>query len=42
MNIILVTVDCLRYDHLSLYGYRRMTSPFLDGIAERGLVLGSV
>jgi arylsulfatase A-like enzyme len=29
-NVILVSVDTLRADHLSLYGYRRPTSRYLD------------
>ncbi|MCP5101759.1 MAG: sulfatase-like hydrolase/transferase [bacterium] len=37
-NIILVTIDTLRADHLSSYGYHRETSPFIDGIADRSLV----
>ena len=35
-NIILVTIDTLRPDHLSCYGYGRETSPFIDGLAARG------
>ncbi|MFC2162741.1 sulfatase [Candidatus Altiarchaeota archaeon] len=30
-NVILVTVEALRPDHMSLYGYERETTPFLDG-----------
>jgi len=37
-NVVLVTIDTLRVDHLGCYGYPRPTSPFLDSIAERGLV----
>jgi arylsulfatase A-like enzyme len=37
-SILLVTVDSLRADHLSCYGYERETTPFLDGIAEDGHV----
>ncbi len=37
MNIILITVDCLRNDHLSCYGYGRKTSPFIDSLARRGV-----
>jgi arylsulfatase A-like enzyme len=32
-NIILITLDTLRADHLSCYGYSRPTSPILDGFA---------
>jgi arylsulfatase A-like enzyme len=33
-NILLVTVDALRADHLGSYGYRRPTSPRLDAFAR--------
>jgi glucan phosphoethanolaminetransferase (alkaline phosphatase superfamily) len=29
-NVILITVDALRADHMSCYGYKRKTTPFLD------------
>jgi len=31
-NVILITIDCLRYDHLSSNGYPRETTPFLDSL----------
>lgn len=34
-NIILITVDALRPDHMSLYGYGRPTTPSLDRLAAR-------
>lgn len=37
-NILLITVDTLRADHLSLYGYSRETSPAIDAIGEEGMV----
>ena len=36
-NIILITVDTLRPDHLGCYGYRRPTSPSIDSLAARGV-----
>jgi len=36
-NVVLVTLDALRADHLSSYGYERDTSPFLDTLAEDGV-----
>jgi arylsulfatase A-like enzyme len=36
-NLLLVTVDCLRRDRLSAYGYERRTTPFLDSMLERAL-----
>ena len=35
-NVVMVTIDTLRADHLGCYGYDRPTSPFLDSIAEAG------
>jgi arylsulfatase A-like enzyme len=35
-NILLISIDALRADHLSCYGYDRQTSPVLDGLAARG------
>ncbi|MFN2590897.1 MAG: sulfatase [Actinomycetota bacterium] len=36
-NILLVTVDCLRRDRLSGYGYDRPTTPFLDRLLPTAL-----
>jgi arylsulfatase A-like enzyme len=36
--VILVTIDTLRADHLSSYGYARPTSPFLDRLAKEGVL----
>ncbi len=38
MNIVLIALDTQRADHLGCYGYPKNTSPFLDSIAERGVV----
>jgi len=38
MNVLLITIDTLRADHLGLYGYQRNTSPHLDAFARRGTV----
>ena len=35
-NIILIGVDSLRADHLSSYGYPRLTSPHIDRFARQG------
>lgn len=37
-SVILLVVDTLRRDHLSLYGYERQTSPQIDRWAKQGLV----
>ena len=37
-HVILVVFDALRADHLGCYGYNRNTSPFLDKLAEEGVL----
>ena len=36
-NVLLISVDTLRADHLSCYGYERRTSPQLDALASQGV-----
>jgi arylsulfatase A-like enzyme len=38
LNVLLVTIDTLRADHLGAYGYPRPTSPRIDAVARRGVV----
>ena len=38
LNVLMVVVDTLRADRLSLYGYRRPTSPNLDAFARDAVV----
>jgi len=33
-NLILIVVDAMRPDHMSLFGYGRKTTPYLDGLAR--------
>ena len=37
-NVLLITIDTLRADHLSCYGYERSTSPTLDALAAEGVL----
>lgn len=37
-NLVIVTLDTTRADHLGLYGYFRDTSPVLDAFAEHAIV----
>ena len=37
-NILIYTIDTLRADHASLYGYARDTTPFLKKLAASGVV----
>jgi len=41
-NITLITVDCLRPDHLNCYGYPRLTSPFISLLARKGLMFTNI
>lgn len=41
-NVLLVTIDTLRRDHVSCYGYSRATTPNLDRIASEGVVFDNV
>jgi arylsulfatase A-like enzyme len=36
-NVLLITIDCLRPDHTSVYGYERPTTPHLDDLASEGV-----
>ncbi len=37
-NIILLVLDTTRADHFGLYGYARDTTPFIDQLADEGMV----
>lgn len=40
-SIVLITVDCLRADHVGFLGYDRPTTPFLDSLARKAFVFPS-
>ncbi|MCH2170931.1 sulfatase-like hydrolase/transferase [Myxococcota bacterium] len=37
-NVLLISIDTLRADHLSAYGYQRATSPHIDALARQGVM----
>ena len=37
-NVILISLDTVRADHLSVYGYQRSTTPNLERLAQEGIV----
>jgi len=37
-NVLLITVDSLRADHLGIYGYYKDISPNLDKLAKKGII----
>jgi len=36
--VILISIDTLRADHLSSYGYRKLLTPHIDAFAREGTV----
>ena len=41
-NVVLITVDTLRADHLGCYGYERDTTPVLDALASDDILFENV
>jgi choline-sulfatase len=41
-SVILISVDTLRADHLSCYGYRRASTPHIDALARGGTIFTQV
>jgi len=39
-NVVLVSIDSLRADHLGVYGYKRSTSPNIDRFAKQAIRFG--
>src|SRR5690349_10824735 len=37
LNVLLVTIDTLRADHVGCYGYKAASTPVIDGVAKRGV-----
>lgn len=40
--MLLVTIDCLRSDHVGCYGYERPTTPTIDKLASEGVALNGI
>ena len=38
-NVLFIVLDTVRADHLSLYGYHRPTTPMLERLARRGILI---
>lgn len=36
LNVVLITIDTVRADHIGAYGYERPTSPHIDRVAREG------
>jgi arylsulfatase A-like enzyme len=41
-NVLVISIDTLRADHLSCYGYARPTSPRIDALAKEGVLFEHV
>ncbi len=41
-NVILISIDTLRADHLSSYGFPRLTTPHIDALAREGVMFRNV
>jgi arylsulfatase A-like enzyme/Flp pilus assembly protein TadD len=37
-NVVLITIDTLRADHVGCYGYKQIETPTIDGLARDGIV----
>ena len=37
-NVVLISIDTCRADHLSCYGYKRKTTPHIDAVAREGVL----
>lgn len=37
-NVLVIVIDTLRADHMSLYGYSRQTTPNVDAFAQKGVI----
>ncbi len=38
LNVVVITIDTLRPDHLHCYGYQNIETPNLDALAQRGVL----
>ena len=38
LNVLIITIDCIRAGHVGAYGYQRPTTPFLDELARESVV----
>src|ERR1700677_5229866 len=37
LNVVLITIDTLRADHVGCYGYKQIKTPNMDGLAADGV-----
>jgi arylsulfatase A-like enzyme len=41
-NVIIISMDEVRPDHLSCCGYQKLKTPAIDRVAEEGVVFGNI
>ena len=41
-SVILISIDTLRADHLSAYGYRKIRTPNIDSFSQHGTIFAHV
>lgn len=41
LSLVLITVDCLRADHVGLFGYSRPVTPYLDSLAAESKIFSN-
>jgi len=41
-NVLLITIDTLRSDHIGAYGYNKNITPHIDKLAQEGITFGNV
>ncbi|KKL92239.1 hypothetical protein LCGC14_1886660 [marine sediment metagenome] len=37
-KVILITIDCLRYDHLKIYGYNKNVAPNIEKFSKDAII----
>jgi arylsulfatase A-like enzyme/Tfp pilus assembly protein PilF len=38
LNLLIITVDTLRADHVGIYGYKKINTPNIDNLGEKGVI----
>ena len=38
LNLLIITVDTLRADHVGIYGYKKIETPNIDRLGEKGVL----
>ena len=41
LNLLIITIDTLRADHLGIYGYDKIKTPHIDNLGEKGVLFSN-